>query len=87
MVFEWMHGKPHSKREAVDVAASAVMMVCFVVLSLSAVWSDDPPRPLAIRICGAVGIVALLTRAVVEIWLWRQRHNTTSALSSSGRTR
>jgi hypothetical protein len=31
MVFEWMHGKPHSKREAVDVAASAVMMVCFVV--------------------------------------------------------
>jgi hypothetical protein len=63
MVFEWMHGKPHSKREAVDVAASAVMMVCFVVLSLSAVWSDDPPRPLAIRICGAVGIVALLTRA------------------------
>jgi hypothetical protein len=39
MVFEWMHGKPHSKREALDVAASAVMMVCFVVLSLSAVWS------------------------------------------------
>jgi hypothetical protein len=57
MVFEWMHGKPHSKREAVDVAASAVMMVCFVVLSLSAVWSNDPPRPLALRICGAVGIV------------------------------
>jgi hypothetical protein len=76
MVFEWMHGRPHSKREAVDVAASAVMMVCFVVLSLSAVWSNDPPRPLAIRICGAVGIVALLTRASVELWLWRQRHNT-----------
>lgn len=87
MVFEWMHGKPHSKREAVDVAASAVMMVCFVVLSLSAVWSDDPPRPLALRICGAVGIVALLTRASVELWLWRQRHTTSSALSSSGGTR
>jgi hypothetical protein len=87
MVFEWMHGKPHSKREALDVAASAVMMVCFVVLSLSAVWSDDPPRPLALRICGAVGIVSLLTRAVVEIWLWRQRHNATSALSSSSGTR
>jgi hypothetical protein len=87
MVFEWMHGKPHSKREAVDVAASAVMMVCFVVLSLSAVWSNDPPRPLALRICGAVGIVALLTRAAVEIWLWKQRHTSSRALSSSGGTR
>jgi hypothetical protein len=75
MVFEWMHGKPHSRREAVDVAASAVMMVCFVVLCLSALWSNDPPRPMALRICGAVGIIALLTRAAVEIWLWRQRHN------------
>jgi protein-S-isoprenylcysteine O-methyltransferase Ste14 len=83
MVFEWMHGKPHSKREAVDVAASAVMMVCFVVLSLSALWSNDPPRPLALRICGAVGIVALLTRAAVEVWLWRQRRNSASVLASS----
>jgi protein-S-isoprenylcysteine O-methyltransferase Ste14 len=87
MVFEWMHGKPHSKREAVDVAASAVMMVCFVVLSISALWSDDPPRPLALRICGALGIVALLTRAAVEIWLWRQRHGSTSVLASSRETR
>lgn len=87
MVFEWMHGRPHSKREAVDVAASAVMMVCFVVLCLSALWSDDPPRPLALRICGAVGIVALLTRAGVEIWLWRQRHNSASVLTSSSRAR
>lgn len=87
MVFEWMHGRPHSKREAVDVAASAVMMVCFVVLCLSALWSDDPPRPLALRICGAVGIVALLVRASVEIWLWRQRDTASSALSSSGGTR
>lgn len=87
MVFEWMHGRPHSKREAVDVAASAVMMVCFVVLCISALWSDDPPRPLATRICGAVGIAALLVRATVETWLWRQRRTVSSALSSSSGTR
>lgn len=87
MVFEWMHGRPHSKREAVDVAASTVMMVCFVSLCVSGLWSDDPPRPLWVRFMSVLGIVSLLVRAVVEVWLWKQRHNTSGSLSSSVETR
>lgn len=82
-MLRWLTGAPHTVWEAIDVVASIMTMVCFVVLCVSGLWSSDPPRPLYIRVVAVLGVTSLVVRAMATALPLYARHRSRQTVPPS----